>query len=142
MGNIEFIAANNLPVTEAEEVDVLCVVDGELKRKPAEGLGGAGSYLLKLNMDNAEVTGNSSNSVMIEYKDSFDDFAEHVFNGGSMVVDVTGLVGTPAVFAISGAMFMGEGELMLLGGISGVLVVQITCKNGTWLPPVIETPAE
>ena len=41
--NIEFISAANLPATEAEEVDVLCVENGELKRKPGASLGGGGS---------------------------------------------------------------------------------------------------
>lgn len=44
---MEFIAAKDLPVTEAEEVDVLCVENGEMKRKPAKGLGG-NSYDLKV----------------------------------------------------------------------------------------------
>ena len=40
MENREFISAANLPATEANEVDVLCVDNGELKRKPAANLGG------------------------------------------------------------------------------------------------------
>lgn len=40
MENREFISAANLPTTEAEEVDVLCVEGGELKRKPGASLGG------------------------------------------------------------------------------------------------------
>ena len=43
MENREFISAANLPTTEANEVDVLCVENGELKRKAASGLGG-GNY--------------------------------------------------------------------------------------------------
>lgn len=43
--NIEFISAANLPATEAEEVDVLCVENGELKRKPGASLGGGGGLL-------------------------------------------------------------------------------------------------
>lgn len=39
----EFIAAQDLPTTEAEEVDVLCVENGELKRKAGASLGG-GKY--------------------------------------------------------------------------------------------------
>ena len=39
--NIEFITAKDLPVTEVEEVDVLCVENGELKRKAGANLGGA-----------------------------------------------------------------------------------------------------
>lgn len=38
--NIEFIAAKDLPMTEAEEVNVLCVENGELKLKNASNLGG------------------------------------------------------------------------------------------------------
>lgn len=40
MDNREFISAANLPTTEAEEVDVLCVEGGELKRKAGASLGG------------------------------------------------------------------------------------------------------
>lgn len=45
--NIEFISAANLPTTEANEVDVLCVENGELKRKPGASLGGS-SYDMKV----------------------------------------------------------------------------------------------
>lgn len=38
--NIEFIPAHELPATEGNEVSVLCVENGELKQKPANGLGG------------------------------------------------------------------------------------------------------
>ena len=41
--NIEFISASELPTTEAEEVDVLCVEGGELKRKAGASLGGSNS---------------------------------------------------------------------------------------------------
>jgi hypothetical protein len=40
MSNIEFIPANELPTTEANEVDVLCVENGELKLKAGASLGG------------------------------------------------------------------------------------------------------
>jgi hypothetical protein len=40
MKNREFISAANLPVTEAEDVSVLCLENGALKQKPANGLGG------------------------------------------------------------------------------------------------------
>lgn len=42
MENREFISAKDLPTTEAEEVNVLCLENGELKQKPAKGLGGGG----------------------------------------------------------------------------------------------------
>ena len=39
---IEFIPASELPEAEGDEVSVLCLEDGELKQKPANGLGGGG----------------------------------------------------------------------------------------------------
>lgn len=39
MENREFIPAADLPVAEGEEVSVLCVENGEMKQKPASGLG-------------------------------------------------------------------------------------------------------
>ena len=39
--NINFISANELPNTEADEVDVLCVENGEMKRKTGTSLGGS-----------------------------------------------------------------------------------------------------
>lgn len=38
--NIEFIAANDLPEAEGDEVSVLCLEGGELKQKPGASLGG------------------------------------------------------------------------------------------------------
>ena len=40
---IELIPASELPVAEGDEVSVLCLENGELKQKPANGLGGGGS---------------------------------------------------------------------------------------------------
>ena len=41
---IEFIPAKDLPVAEGDEVDVLCVENGELKRKEGTSLGGSNNY--------------------------------------------------------------------------------------------------
>lgn len=51
--NREFISAKDLPTTEAEEVDVLCVdpVTGELVKKPGANLGGGGGYMMKPTAD-------------------------------------------------------------------------------------------
>lgn len=48
MSNIEFIPASNLPTTEASEVDVLCVENGELKLKAGASIGGNTEYDLIL----------------------------------------------------------------------------------------------
>ena len=66
MENIEFIPASNLPITEGSEVDVLCVENGELKRK-AISLGGDPEYDLIL-----RVVGGwdeeSGNQIVTEYE--------------------------------------------------------------------------
>ncbi len=66
MANIEFIPAKDLPTTEGSEVDVLCVENGELKRK-AISLGGDPEYDLIL-----RVVGGwdeeSGNNIVIEYE--------------------------------------------------------------------------
>ena len=66
MENIEFIPASNLPITEGSEVDVLCVENGELKRK-AISLSGDPEYDLIL-----RVVGGwdeeSGNNIVNEYE--------------------------------------------------------------------------
>ena len=60
MSNIEFIPASNLPTTEANEVDVLCVENGELKRKAGASLGGGKLVVIKpedLYINDAENSG-------------------------------------------------------------------------------------
>lgn len=66
MANIEFIPAKDLPTTEGSEVDVLCVENGELKRK-AISLGGDPEYDLILRVVGGwdEETGNN---IVIEYE--------------------------------------------------------------------------
>ena len=48
MENIEFISAKDLPTTESNEVDVLCVEKGELKRKEGASLGGGKAFFLRI----------------------------------------------------------------------------------------------
>ena len=40
--NINFISATELPEATGEEVSVLCLENGEMKQKSANGLGGGG----------------------------------------------------------------------------------------------------
>lgn len=67
MSNIEFIPANELPTTEANEVDVLCVENGELKLKAGASIGGNTEYDLILRVVGVhdEETGNN---IVIEYE--------------------------------------------------------------------------
>ena len=63
MENREFISAANLPTTEAEEVDVLCVEGGELKRKPGASLGGGGFTPIILKAEDAPYQGSNGETL-------------------------------------------------------------------------------
>lgn len=67
MSNIEFIPANELPTTEASEVDVLCVENGELKLKAGASIGGNTAYdlILRVVGGRDEETGDN---FVIEYE--------------------------------------------------------------------------
>ncbi len=66
MENIEFIPAKDLPAAETNEVDVLCVENGELKRK-AISLGGDTEYDLILRVV-GEYDEESGSDIVIEYE--------------------------------------------------------------------------
>ena len=50
----ELISAKDLPITEAEEVDVLCVDNGELKRKQAYSTTSEGTLAVEVNSDGCD----------------------------------------------------------------------------------------
>lgn len=94
MANREFIAAKDLPVTEAEEVDVLCVENGELKRKAGASLGGGseemdivltvdsflGNYLTENNVTVAE---GSMEAVRTAFKEGRNPKGKVIFRSDS-----------------------------------------------------------
>lgn len=42
--NIEFVPASELPMAETDDIEVLCIENGELKLKDGSGLGGSGEF--------------------------------------------------------------------------------------------------
>ena len=130
--NIEFIAASNLPVTEAEEVDVLCVdsTTGEMRRKSGAKLGG---YAKIVRITEDELASDSGVTSV-----NFDDFAEHLYNGGAVVIGIYisdvatyGYVTvTSYVFIDGGVYCMGYSPLYNSGDD-----IAIMFTNGTWTPP-------
>ena len=83
MSNIEFIPANELPTTEASEVDVLCVENGELKLKAGASIGGNTEYDLILHVVGGrdEETGNN---IVTEYEvmqGGYDAVKQKIDNG-------------------------------------------------------------
>lgn len=138
--NYELIAAKDLPTTDAKEVDVLCVEDGELKRKAGASIGGAisGGYVIKLP---AETDFNmSEEGVSALISENYDNFADVLYNGGTVWVDFSAIEdltnGAFARVAINAWMIQ-DGMLMLsaVTAIDGIVPVIFVCMNGTWTPP-------
>lgn len=122
--NIELIAAKDLPTTEAEEVSVLCIDNGELKQKPGASFGGGGYITVadSVDMENTQGTIN----------ESYDNFIDTLLAGGTVWVDMTSVVGATAyVMAITWAFQ--EGVVLLMGSFGGTNL-SFTCPNGTWTP--------
>ena len=100
MANREFIAAKDLPVTEAEEVNVLVVdpATGEMAQKPGANLGGSGGETPDLVM---ALTGYLSGS--------------SAFNDG--VAELSIIAGTPS--AIKAKLEAGESPVVKMKHVRG-----------------------
>lgn len=127
MENINFIPANELPATEAEEVEVLCLDAGELKRKPAANLGGGGGgYCLKVSADQVTtdgtantITANRDEMVLALEKGIPVSILMPANMGGQMLV-------VPSLWGV-------EGDALL--GIAYVdAAITLTFTEGTLLP--------
>ena len=136
--NINLIPAAELPLTEAEEVDVLCVEGGELKRKAAGNLGGGG-YMIHVPAE--EITTDDSGTTNITLSESYDNFMPIIEAGGSVWLDLTKdptMAEMGALFValpVIGVFYLPGMGLMLLAsnGASGGMI-QVMCINGTWTP--------
>ena len=134
MENIEFIPANELPVSEAEAVSVLCLENGELKQKPGASLGGAGGYVLVATAENMTSDGSGTDfSQSFTYNGNRDDFAQLLYNGGTLWIDMTVMTGMVTRVAVSSWAFTDD-ALMLMATYANMMFV-FQCPNGTWTPP-------
>lgn len=123
--NIELIAAANLPTTEAEEVSVLCLDNGELKQKPGASFCGGGGYVVVAN----ELDIESASGVVNE---SYDNFINVLLAGGTVWIDASSLLDVYVRFMATGWMYDEDG-MALLAYIQEK-EVYIHCPNGTWTP--------
>lgn len=137
----ELISAKDLPITEADEVDVLCVDGGELKRKQAKGLGGAGGYVIKVPLTDV-VAGDSG--IAVNLSESYDNFAQILYDGGNVVFDVSELavamneVPSGAVFHVPFAYWTYVPNMGIIGAVNfGGNESQFAASNGTWTPPTV-----
>ena len=131
--NIEFISASNLPTTEAEEVDVLCVENGELKRKAGATLGGGGgSFVMRLS---AEDFGNDEGVITANYDElakalEAGSHVNIVFPAGVLVDDM------PAISASVVMWTYAEGMGLLCACYTGNDVTPIIFTNGSYIPTI------
>lgn len=140
--SIEFISAKDLPTTEAEEVDVLCVEGGELKRKAGASLGGgAGGYIWKLTEEDYTV---DTDNKVITITANYDEALKVLEAGGNVAVPYTENGMTAYCNTVAWGYFPVE-----MTGSSAFLVLYIfnasitdnipnmyicMCANGTYIP--------
>ena len=139
--NYEFISAANLPTTDAKEVDVICVEGGELKRKAGASIGGGG-YVVRVPAD-AEMQMGDDGSIMFFVEENYDNFAETLYNGGSVLIDASATalgqeMGSGFAMVAPNAWGTSDGVLMALFAMSFMgqtLAMQFIFPYGTWTPP-------
>lgn len=124
--NIELIMAKDLPITEAEEVSVLCIDNGELKQKPGASFGGGGYITIANSFDF------DTETPMGIINENYDNFIGVLLAGGSVWVDVTSTMGTFMRLMITAYAYQ-EGILILISSMGGT-EVRFICSNGTWTP--------
>lgn len=147
--NINLIPAAELPLTEAKEVDVLCVEGGELKRKAAGNLGGGG-YVIHVPADaipEDTVPGDDGSMNAFISNVSYDEFIDVLLAGGSLWLDFTALFAAKGMTgmalygsAITWTYVTGIG-IVVRASIAApadtgmqVLPINVYFTNGTWTP--------
>lgn len=127
--SIEFISAKDLPTTEAEEVDVLCVENGELKRKPGASLGGGGSYdfIVKLWLEN-------ENDELVYrgelVEGTFDAAFERLENGEAITALVSDDGTAQTEIGEGGWKYCGVSEVALIISADGEMYFRASGWNG------------
>lgn len=133
--NYELIAAKDLPTTDAAEIDVICVENGELKRKPGTSI--SGGYVIHL--DTSMITSASEIQVVFTCNDSYDELAKVVYNGGCVWLDGTNVASMSMgnyVRVVAQSVYYNYelSEFGVEANISGMSGL-VRFPNGTWTPP-------
>lgn len=74
--NINFISATELPEATGEEVSVLCLENGEMKQKPANGLGGGGFMEVEITL-----SGNDFSSGTLTFNKTYNEIKDAMEKG-------------------------------------------------------------
>ena len=124
--NIELIAAKDLPTTEAEEVSVLCIDNGELKQKPGASFGGGGYVIVVEDPPDLD----TGTGVVNE---SYDNFIDVLLSGGPVWVNFTSVGPEMVMRALVLSWLYADGSLTLEVRIMD-MTFTLNCPNGTWTP--------
>ena len=74
--NINFISATELPEATGDEVSVLCLENGEMKQKPANGLGGGGFMEVEITL-----SGNDFSSGTLTFNKTYNEIKDAMEKG-------------------------------------------------------------
>lgn len=132
--NIEFISAADLPTTDAKEVDVLCVENGELKLRAGAGLGGGGgSFVMRPALEELVF------DEPIVCSANYDELAKALEAGShASIVFPAGMMGDGSPDVISAVLCWGymEGQgLFVALSLMGEHVT-VVFTNGTYVPTI------
>lgn len=126
--NMNFIPANELPEAVGDEIEVLCVENGQMKRKIGS-LGGKG-LIVEMTLNNITPTSQTE----FTYNDNADEIAETLYGGGIVWVDMTGVVGQFVRGMVTQWMFVNG--VIALAVFTTLGTYSFTCPNFTWTLPV------
>ena len=134
--SINLIPAADLPVTEAKEVDVLCVENGELKRKAGANLGGVGGYIIHVNPE--EFSMGDGSEITIILSESRDNFGPILEAGGTVWLDLSRTALTTLTgggkLCVMITMWTYADNMLVLGTTVGGMSGNAIAMNGTWTP--------
>ena len=124
--NINFISANELPEATGDEIEVLCVENGQMKRKTGS-LGGA--YVIDLTGETLDPTTQQSVITSVSYN----DFADHLYKGGMLAIKTLMSGATAYMYPVGGVYMPGTGIIFMVISSTGS-TGQLIFANGTWTP--------
>lgn len=129
---IEFIPAKDLPVAEGDEVDVLCVENGELKRKEGASLGGGG-YMFKPAAETVTIE-SATGSATVTITENCDELIKVLETGGfASILMPSFSVGGQLIVVIPATWTYADGVLIIVSSIMGSSYY-FRFTNSTYVP--------
>lgn len=147
MEKIELIPAKDLPVTETEAVDVLCVdpATGVLARKSGANFGGGGGSGggLVIHPTAEDEIGPSDSQIIVTINSvTSNEVMAAVEAGGTVYINAQELLGGYTLIALAMVSYsdgLVAGVAVFPSGPNQLVPTIIMFPNGDWAPPGVET---